>query len=150
MPFYYRKNDNNTFKFEIAGSKKGWSVEALKWLSLMAFHPNFQKSNGERYPLFCCVTGEKEVTVKKHTYKVDGFVETENRAYFLEFFGCRLVFHGLIQIFCVIQGTTLVQNVMLNVQKILLRLIKKKFEIYLRLEKLYLSEGVNGENGVQI
>ena len=33
MPFYYRKKDDGNFKFELAGSKKGWSVTALEWLS---------------------------------------------------------------------------------------------------------------------
>ena len=55
----------------------------------MAYHPKFKKDNGEFYQLFCSITGEKEITVNKHTYKVDGYVETHQKCYFLEFFGCR-------------------------------------------------------------
>ena len=97
MPFYYRKNeDDDSFKFEIAGTKTGWSLDALKWVSVMAYHPKFRKPNGDRYPMFCCVTGEKEVTVNDHTYKIDGMVQTDEKTYFLEFFGCRLYFKNLV------------------------------------------------------
>ena len=89
MPFYYRKNDNGAFDFEIAGSKKGWSIAALCWLSYMAYDARFRKSEKEYYPLHCCVTGEREVHIENHRFKVDGLVETPNKTYYLEFLGCR-------------------------------------------------------------
>ena len=89
MPFYYRQNDDGSFKFEIAGSKKGWSIKALKWLNFMSYDERFRKNATEQYPMFCCITGEKEVKINGHHYKVDGYVETSDRIYFLEFFGCR-------------------------------------------------------------
>ena len=68
MPFYYRKNKEGLFDFELAGSKKGWSMSALKWLNFMSYNKKFAKSNGEFYPLYCCLTGEREISVKNHTY----------------------------------------------------------------------------------
>ena len=89
MPFYYRQNDDKTFKFEIAGSKKGWSLEALKWLNFMSFDQRFRNPEGGQYLMHCCITGEKEICVKNRKYKVDGYVKTAEKTYFLEFFGCR-------------------------------------------------------------
>ena len=91
MPFYYRQNDDGTFKFEIAGRKEGWSMAALKWLNYMSYDARFRKNDREQYTMQCCLTGEKEVKVGKHRYTVDGYVETSSRIYFLEFFGCRKI-----------------------------------------------------------
>lgn len=89
MPFFYRKNENGSFAFEIAGSKHGWSLEALKWLNFMSFDERFRKNQNEQYQMKCSITGEKEVEIEGHRYKIDGVVETPEKTYFLEFFGCR-------------------------------------------------------------
>ena len=89
MPFFYRKNDDKSFKFEIAGNKKGWSLDALKWLNYMSFDYRFKKNDGGFYLMHCCITGERTITIGNHNYKVDGLVETPQKTFFLEFFGCR-------------------------------------------------------------
>ena len=92
MPFYYRQNDDKSFKFEIAGEKSGWSLECLKWLNFMSYDARFKNPDGGQFLMQCCITGEKLIKINNHEYKIDGYVETTNKIYFLEYFGCRKVY----------------------------------------------------------
>ena len=88
MPFYYKLNDQNKFDFEFAGNESGWSKNALDWLSFMAWDERFKKNETEKYVLQCAVTGEVELKIDGHDYRVDGFVKTPEKTYILEFLGC--------------------------------------------------------------
>ena len=88
MPFYYRMNNKGLLDFEFAGNPHGWSKECLDWLSYMAWDPRFKKSDQEQYLMQSAVTGEYELEYEGQTYRVDGAVQTPNKIYFLEFFGC--------------------------------------------------------------
>ena len=89
LPFYFRKQAGGNFKFEIAGRKSGWSMEALDWLNHMSYNPLFLRNNGTYYLMLTAITGEYAVRYNGHSYTVDGMVRTENDIYFLEYFGCR-------------------------------------------------------------
>jgi len=90
LPFYYRRQKDNTFKMEIAGSSSGWSLECLDWLNFMSFDPRFLIQNGKGFhQMFSAVTGEPSVTVGNHVYTVDGMVRTDQCIYYLEYLGCR-------------------------------------------------------------
>ena len=88
MPFYYRMNEIGNLDFEIAGSPHGWSKESLNWLSYMSWDPRFKKSETEQYRMHSAVTGEYKIQFEGRYYKVDGMVQTPEKMYLLEFFGC--------------------------------------------------------------
>ena len=91
LPFYFRKQRDDTFKFEIAGAKSGWSMEAMDWLNFISYDDRFKTPNGEFYPMVSAITGECSITINNSKYSIDGMVKTPDKIYFLEYFGCRLL-----------------------------------------------------------
>ena len=88
MPFYFRLNNQNNFDFELAGSSANWSTDALQWLSFMSHDKRFKAADGSKYFLHTAISGEYEIEIEGHNFKIDGMVETPHKKYFLEYFGC--------------------------------------------------------------
>ena len=90
VPIFYRKNKNkDVFSMEITCNEHGWSRESLDWLNYMSYDERFRKPDGSFYPMKTIISGEHTVTVEGYEYKIDGYVETAAKKYFLEYFGCR-------------------------------------------------------------
>ena len=92
LPFYYQKLENGLFKFEIAGSVQGWSLECIDWLNYMSFDARFIHPKGGFYLMVSAITGECSIEIDGHNYTIDGMVKTLKTTFFLEYLGCR---HGL-------------------------------------------------------
>lgn len=87
IPFYYEKNKNGTFTSTITAEANGWSHDAMDWINHMSYDKRFQKSDGTYYQMLSAITGEYKIPGTN--YSADGYVETDRKKYFLEYFGCR-------------------------------------------------------------
>ena len=154
MPFYYRLNSNNNFDFELAGNQANWSTDALKWLSFMSHDKRFKAKDGSKYFLHTAISGEYEIEIEGHNYKVDGMVETPNQKYFLEYFGC--YFHRCN--FCSIKSkedTTERDNLKLNllqkhgfvimIRECQWRRLEKQVKFSIPFSKFFLQKNIQSE-----
>ena len=83
------ENNAKHFKWEIAGSKHGWSSTAMDWINFMSYDERFKKDDGSYYLMKSAITGEHVEIFPDHAYAVDGYVETSTKKFYLEFYGCR-------------------------------------------------------------
>ena len=89
IPFFYEPKSDGFFSQTFATERKDFSLSCLDWLNYMSDDPRFAKPNGKYYPIRCIVNGEKSVKTSQGTFKVDGYVKTDQQVYLLEFNGCR-------------------------------------------------------------
>ena len=89
IPFVLERVEN-TFSHKILFDQKGWSKKCIDWLNFESYNNRFLKPDGsEYYRMMSAITGEYKFTYKAEEYSVDGFVQTGDRKWFLEFYGCR-------------------------------------------------------------
>ena len=89
IPFYYEPIGNGLFSRRLCSERRDFSWEALDWLNYMSDDPRFSKATGGFYNIRCIINGEKSVKTSLGTYRVDGYVETSDQIYLLEYNGCR-------------------------------------------------------------
>ena len=89
IPWYYEPCNDELFRKTLCTDRKDFSFEALDYLSYMSDDPRFQRPDGSFYLIRCVINGEKTVETSKGKFKVDGYVETHEGIYLIEYQGCR-------------------------------------------------------------
>ena len=90
IPFLYEKSDSGDYSRIFATSRKDYSKQSLDFLNWISFDDRFRKNDNEFYTMRCVINGEKKVQTPEGTFRVDGYVETSDTRYCLEFYGCRV------------------------------------------------------------
>ena len=88
IPFLYEKSDSGDYSRKFATSRKDYSKQSLDFLNWISFDEMFRKNESEFYTMRCVINGEKRVQTPEGTFRVDGYVETSDTRYCLEFYGC--------------------------------------------------------------
>ena len=89
IPFLLKKKPNGNYTHELATDRKDYSRVSLDFLNYTAYAKEFQTPDGSFYLMRTIVNGEKEVVINGKKYRVDGYVKTPDKEYFIEFHGCR-------------------------------------------------------------
>ena len=89
IPFFYEPRGDGFFAKTLCSERKDFSWEALDWLNYMSDDPRFANTSGGFHTIRCIINGEKRVKTSAGEYRVDGYVETSDQIYLLEYNGCR-------------------------------------------------------------
>ena len=89
IPFFYEKMENGSYSKQLATSRKDYSAQALDFINWISFDPKFRKSASQFYTMRSVINGEKKITTPEGVFRVDGYCETPEGQFCLEFYGCR-------------------------------------------------------------
>ena len=90
IPFYLERQANGLFSHTLATDRKDFSRESLHCFNYMLYEfANFQAPDRTFYPMKTIINGEKIITHGDKKYRVDCFIQTPEKDYFIEFHGCR-------------------------------------------------------------
>ena len=94
IPFYMERKFSGFFSHELATDRKDFSKSSLDCLNYMAHNiQQFRRTDDDIYPMKTIITGEHTITVEGKKYRIDGYVKTTEKEYFLEYYGCRFIFY---------------------------------------------------------
>ena len=83
IPFLYEKLQNGSYSRTLATSRKDYSWQALDYINFMG------NTKFRNYTMRSVINGEKKITTPEGVFRVDGYCETPEGRFCLEFYGCR-------------------------------------------------------------
>ena len=89
VPFELKRT-GDYFSHTILFKQRGWSKQCIDWLNYESYNDRFRKSDGSYYRMHSGITGEHTFYVGNKEISVDGYVETADKKYYFEYYGCRL------------------------------------------------------------